>query len=158
MSELDLNKVEENINSLRGKIWEKQVEATEASDHSNDETLSVVLLTIARHNSGLGQNAATAKAIARDMKRVLEDLKKDREIRISELTLLYVEAGQAVGKSEHQAKVNAAKQFKPLIKEAFEVYNEVQLIADQADDMSFRTDTFLKLGQTRVSLLKADKK
>ena len=158
MPELDLNKTQENIESLKGKIWEKQTEATLASDNSNDETLSVVLLEIARHNSALGQNAATAKAIARDMKRVVDDLKKERDIKVSQLTLDLVNSGSPVGKAEHRAKVSAHKEFKPLIDNAFSIYNKVQLIADQADDLSFRTDTFTKLGQTRVSLLKADKK
>lgn len=157
MADLDLNKVQENIESLRGLIWQKQIEAQTASDDSNDETLSITLIIIARHNSGLGQNAATAKAIARNMKRAYESLKEDREVRRAELTLKYSENGP-VGKAEAKAKVDAAEEFKPLINKAFEVYNEVQLIADQADDMTFRTDTFLKMSQTRVSLIKADKR
>jgi len=156
MPELDLNRVQENIELLRSRIQAKQAEATKASDDSNDETLSINLLTLARQNSGLGQNAATAKAIARDMKRVFEGLKEDRDTRRSELTLEYSQDGP-VGKAEHRAKVDAAKEFKPLIDDAFKIYNEVQLIADQADDLTFRTDTYLKMGQTRVSLLKSDK-
>jgi len=157
MPELDLNKVQENIESLKGKIWTGQTEATEASDNSNDETLSVTLLSIARNNSALGQNAATAKAIARDMKRVVDDLKKEREVLIARLTLLYSQ-DNPVGKSEARAKVEAAKEYKPLINDAFELYNSTQLIADQADDLTFRTDTFLRMGQTRVSLIKSDKR
>jgi len=158
MVELDLNKVQEDIEKITQTIWKKQTEASIASENSNDETLSILLTTLARYNSSLGRNSATAKAIARDMKRVYENFKEDQKTRVSELTLKLINEGNPVGKSEHQAKVDAAKEFKPLINDAFVVYNETQLIADQADDLTYRTDTYLKMGQTRVSLIKADKR
>lgn len=158
MPELDLSQVQKDIEEITQKIWKKQTEASAASENSNDETLSILLTTLARYNSSLGRNAATAKAIARDMKRVYENIKEDQKVKVSELTLEYINKGGPVGKSEHQAKVDAAKEFKPLINQAFKVYNDVQLIADQADDLTYRTDTYLKMGQTRVSLIKADKR
>lgn len=157
MANLDLNLTEENIEKLRTRIQKLGAEAEKASNDSNDETLSITLLSLARANSGLGQNAAVAKAIARDMKRVYDQLREDEKIRVSELTLRYSESGP-VGKSEHQAKIDASKEFKPLIRDAFVLYNEVQLIATRADDLTFRTDTYIRLGQTRVSLLKSDKR
>ena len=157
MAGLDLNKVQEDIENLTQNIWKKQTEASAASENSNDETLSILITTIAMYNSSLGRNAAIAKAIARDMKRAYESLKEDKETRRAVLTLEYSQDGP-VGKAEARAKVEAAEEFKPLISDAFKVYNEVQLIADQADDLTYRTDTFLKMSQTRVSLIKADKK
>lgn len=152
---LEYDELSEQIIDLKRKVTKKMDEATVASQKGDDETLSMSLDSLARLNSGLGQKAAMAKYVTRLAARALEKLKEQKDARRSELTLHY-SATQAVGKSEHQAKVEVMDMV-PEIDELFGVYNLAKLLADEADDLTYRTDTFLKMGQSRLSLLKGDK-
>lgn len=151
----DYDQVSQDIINLKSQIKEKVDEATTASNQGNDEGLSKALNSLARINSGLGQKAAMAKYVARMASRALDKLKEEKKNKRSELTLTYSKT-QAVGKSEHQARVDTAE-MENTIDEFFKTYNMAQLLADEADDLTYRTDTFLKMGQSRLSLLKGDK-
>lgn len=144
-----------SIEKLKKKIGLKQDEAEIASQQSNDEGLSVALGSLARFNSALGQKAAYAKYIARNSNRAVERLKEQKDAERSRMTLELSQT-QAVGKSEHQARIDIMSWI-PKIDEAFDIYSQAKLIADQADDLTYRTDTMLKMAQSRLSLLKADK-
>lgn len=153
---MDVDKVAEDIEKLKSRVKQYQDAAEIASRGSNDEQLSLSLQSLARVNSALGQRAAYAKYVARNAQRVVDSLKDERDAKRSELTLQYSET-LAVGKSEHKAKVKVFDEYSSKIDKAFMVYNEARLLADQADDLTYRTDTYCKLAQSRLSLLKADK-
>jgi len=151
----DYDQVSKDIINLKSQIREKVDEATIASEQGNDEGLSKALNSLARINSGLGQKAAMAKYVSRLAARALEKLKEEKKTKRSEKTLEYSKT-QAVGKSEHQARVDTAH-METEIDEFFKTSNLAMLLADEADDLTYRTDTFLKMGQSRLSLLKGDK-
>lgn len=152
---LEYDEVSKQIVHLKKLVKEKMDEATTASQQGNDEQLSMSLDSLARINSALGQKAAMAKYVSRLAARALEKLKEQKKNKRSELTLEYSKT-QAVGKSEHQARVDTAH-MEDEIDEFFNTSNLAQLLADEADDLTYRTDTFLKMGQSRLSLLKGDK-
>ena len=151
----DLDGLTTAIEKLKVSIQKKTDEAETASLQANDENLSISLQSLARLNSALGKRAAMAKHIARLAGRVVEKLKEQKDARRSELTLQYSET-QAVNKSEHKAKVEVMG-LVPEIDEAFKISSLAKLLADEADDLTYRTDSFLKMGQSRLSLLKGDK-
>lgn len=145
-----------SIEKLKAGIQKLQDDAEVASQSGDDENLSITLQSLARKNSALGQRAAYAKYISRNAQRVVDSLKEEKDAKRSQYTLTYSEQ-QAVGKSEHQAKVKVHDLYSEKIEEAFRVYSESRLVADEADDLTYRTDTYCKLAQSRLSLLKADK-
>lgn len=120
------------------KYYQEQVVA--ASDRGDPEGLSMAMLRLARINSALGKHAAYAMYIARNADRAA------RRHRAAQ-TLGYSK-GQAVNKSELQAELDSKKEF--------QIASDAQLIADEASDLCFRTDTFLKMAQSRLSLIKGD--
>lgn len=131
---------EKNIEILEDKVKKLQGEAVIASDRGDAETLSKTLLQLARINSALGKNAAYAQYIARNT---------DRAARRSRAAnTLDLAKKQAVNKSELQAELDA--------KEHFTLASEMLLLAERASDLCFRTDTFLKMAQSRLSLIKGD--
>lgn len=142
MNDIDPDKIEENIRKLENKIKDLQGECVLASERSNDEGLSKHLMNLARTNSALGKYAALANYIARNADRAA---RRGR----AEKTLGYAEK-EAVNKSELKAEVDS--------KDAFLTASDAQLLADQASDLCFRTDTFLKMAQSRLSLMKGDKR
>lgn len=136
----DASETENNINILEGKVKDLQGKAVLASDRGDPETLSKTLLQLARINSALGKNAAYAQYIARNTDR------SARRFRAS--TTLELAVKQAVNKSELQAELDA--------KDQFTLASEMLLLAERASDLCYRTDTFLKMAQSRLSLIKGD--
>lgn len=142
MAERSLEEVVKDIDFLSKKTKELQDEATTASERGNDEGLSTALMRLARNNSALGRQAAYAKYIARNADRAARRFRAQRTLELAATT--------AVNKSQMQAEIDSEAQFK--------VASDAQLVADEADDLTYRTDTFLKMAQSRLSLIKADKK
>lgn len=141
MSERTTDQVASDIANLTDQVKNLQEEVVEASSRGDDETVSTSLLRLARVNAALGRQAAYAKYIARNAERAA----KRRRAKIA----LELSKSQAVNKSEKEAEIAVA--------EDFSVASQAQLLADESDDLTYRTDTFLKMGQSRLSLLKADK-
>lgn len=140
MEERPLEDVVADINTLRTKIQKKQGEAVTAAQDGDPETLSIVILQMARYNSALGGHAAHAKYIARNADRAARRFRAQQTLTLAQTT--------AVNKSQLQAEIDAEPQFT--------VASDAQLIADEADDLTYRTDTFLKMAQSRLSLIKGD--
>lgn len=131
-----------DIENLTKKIRVEMDKATQASEAGDDEGLSTALMRLARLNLALGRLAAYAKYISRNADRAARRKR-------GELTLQYSQT-QAVNKSELQAEL--------AVKKDFQVASDAELLANEADDLTFRTDTFLKMAQSRLSLLKSDKR
>lgn len=129
------------IDTLETKIKGLQGDIVTASERGDPETLSTLLLRLGRVNSALGRQAAYAKYLARNADRAY---RMERE----QGKLSLIRGGMAIGKAESQAYVDSGH--------LVNIYSEVQLLADQADDLCFRTDTFLKMAQSRLSLIKGD--
>jgi len=139
--DLTLEEVVQNIDQLESKVKQYQAVAVKASDNGDPEGLSRTILKLARVNSALGKNAAYAMYLARNADRAARRFRADK-------TLEYVASKLAVNRAELKAELDAKEQFKNA--------SECQLIADQASDLCFRTDTFLKMAQSRLSLIKGD--
>lgn len=139
--ERTLTDVAKDIQFFVDKIKALQDEATVASENGNDEGLSTALMQLARMNSGLGRQGAYAQYIARNADRAARRYRAKRTLELA--------ATMAVNKSTLQAELDSEEQFK--------VASDAQLVADEADDLTYRTDTFLKMGQSRLSLIKGDK-
>lgn len=120
-----------------------QSTALAAKERGDAETLSNTLIRLARVNSALGGKAAYAMYIARNSERVYR--------RVRETVKLQAIADKnAIGKADSMAYVDDE------VEAAFRLYSEVQLLADRASDMSYRVDTFLKMAQSGLSLIKND--
>lgn len=139
--EREHSRIEEQLEKLQELVKKYQSEAVQAKEKGDPETLSNCLIRLARINSALGSKAAFAKYVARNAERVY---RRDRE----HSKLRHIEMGMAIGKAESQGFVDADKSFK--------IYTDVQLLADTADDLAYRTDTFMKMSQSGLSLIKKD--
>lgn len=117
-----------------------QAEVVKSSNTNDPEGISTAMLRLARINSALGRHAAFAKYIARNADRAAKRGRAERTLANA--------ADMAVNKAELKAEISS--------KTDFEIASEAQLVADQADDLCFRTDTFLKMSQSRLSLIKND--
>ena len=158
MTEIDLNEVQAEIEDLKARINKEQNTASVASTTQNDEGLSLSLERLALLNSRLGHQSSITKYLSRNAKQVVDALKEEQDYHRSKTTLLLIGKGSPVGRSEHEAKMIAHELYKDKRQKAFEAYTEVKLIADDVDDLVFRNGDYLKIAQSRLSLLKADKK
>jgi len=147
----------ESIEKLMILARSKQDDAEIASKANDDETLSLTLTALAMVNTSLGKRGSWASYIARNAGEVVKVIKEEAKIRISELTLEYSQT-QPVGRSEHQAKVDAHKEYKDKIKEAFTAWSDAQQVADEIESLGYRLDSYLKMCQSRLSLMKSEKR
>lgn len=135
---------EDQIAELRKKIQGYQSKALLAKEKGNPETLSNTLIRLARVNSALGSRAAYAKKVARDSERAYRRLRGRTQLKFID------EQKMAIGKAEQAAYMDEN------VDRAFRIYSDVQFLADDAEDLSYRTDTFMKMAQSGLSLIKND--
>jgi hypothetical protein len=136
----EIRETVEAITKCRSSIERLQVESIEARRNTDSDTLSLLLMRIARANSTLGKHGAFANYIARNADRSARRYRGERVIELSK--------SMAVNKAEPQAEAES--------KHLFQVASDAQLTADEATDLCYRTDTFLKMAQSNLSLIKDD--
>lgn len=136
---MTIEDVVKKIDLITPQIEKLQGEMTQAAK-GDPENLSLGLMRLARLNSALGKHAATAQWVARDGDRAARRFRADK-------TLEYAKT-VAVNKAEKQAELDS--------EELFSACSRAQWVADQANDLTYRTDTFLKMAQSRLSLIKTD--
>lgn len=134
---------EEQLDELDKLVKQYQTKALAAKERGDAETLSNTLIRLARVNSALGGKAAYAMYIARNADRLYRRIRENKKLDAIALK-------NAIGKSDSMAYVD------PEVEKAFIIFTECQLLADTASDMSYRTDTFLKMAQSGLSLIKND--
>ena len=154
---MDTNDLSESIEKLIALVRAKQDVAEKASSNNDDETLSLTLTALAIVNTSLSKRGSWANYIARNSDQAFKALKEEAKIRVSELTLEYSK-DQPVGRSEHQAKVDAFREFKDRTDKSFKIWSDAQQIADEIESLGYRVDSYLKMCQSRLSLMKADKR
>lgn len=98
---------------------------------------------MSRVNSALGGKAAYAAYVARNAERAYRRVREQKKLDA-------IAEKNAIGKADSMAYVDTS------VEEAFTLWSSVQLLADTASDMSYRTDTFLKMSQSGLSLIKND--
>jgi hypothetical protein len=140
-----LEEVAADIEKLTTLNKELQAKITLASEGDSGappdvETMTKSMIRLARANSALGKLGAYAKYIARNSERAYKAYRSERTLDLAKT--------MAVNRAELQAFIDS--------KEKFEIFSECQLLADEASDLSFRTDTFLEQARTRSSLIKGD--
>lgn len=141
--EANYKDTDDQLKELDKLVKQYQSQALAAKERGDAETLSNTLIRLARVNSALGGKAAYALYIARNAERVYR--------RVRETTKLQAIAEKnAIGKADSMAYVADE------VESAFRIYSEVQLLADTASDMSYRVDTYLKMAQSGLSLIKKD--
>lgn len=133
----------EQMAELDKLVKKYQTTAMTAKEKGDPETLSNTLIRLARVNSALGGKAAYAKYIARNAERAY---RRTRE----QIKLQKIEEKNAIGKAESLGYVADDTE------EVFKIWSNAQLLADTADDMAYRTDTFMKMSQSGLSLIKKD--
>lgn len=148
--EMDVKNIEERyaetddqLNELDKLVKQYQSTALAAKERGDAETLSNTLIRLARVNSALGGKAAFAMYIARNSERVYRRIREQTKLNA-------INEKNAIGKADSMAYVDDE------VEKAFRLYSEVQLLADKASDMSYRVDTFLKMAQSGLSLIKND--
>lgn len=139
--EAEHSDIEGQIDRLEEKIKKYQSNVVAYKENGNPEGLSNSLIRLARVNAALGGKAAYAKYIARNAERAYRRTREHGK-------LSHIEKGMAIGKAESKGYVDAGDVFK--------IYSEVQLLADRAEDLSYRTDSFMKMAQSGLSLIKQD--
>lgn len=148
--ELEVQEIERNYATTDDQLKEldklvKQYQSTAlaAKERGDAETLSNTLIRLSRVNSALGGKAAYAMYIARNAERVYRRVREQKKLDA-------IAAKNAIGKADSMAYVDAD------VEKVFTLWSNVQLLADTASDMSYRTDTFLKMAQSGLSLIKND--
>lgn len=148
--ELEVQKIEreyetthEQIEELEKKIKEYQSKILFAKEKGDPENLSNNLIRLARVNSALEGKASYAKYIARNADRAYRRLRE-------QVKLDKISGGSPIGKAESEAYIDNK------VDTAFKIFSEVQLMADNAEGLGFRTDTFMKMAQSGLSLIKND--
>jgi len=139
--ESEYQSIESQIDELQKRIKKYQSNAIGYKENGNPEMLSNTLIRLARVNSALGSKAAFAKYVARNADRAYRRCREQSK-------LDYIDTGMAIGKAESKGYLAAGDVFK--------IYSDSQLLADTAEDMAYRTDTFLKMSQSGLSLIKQD--
>lgn len=139
MKERTIEQVVESIDLVTTKIKTLQDEMTQDAV-GNPEGLSLGLMKLGRLNSALGRHAAYADYIARNADRAARRYRASRTLELAATT--------AVNKAEKQAELDS--------EDFFSAASYAQLVADQAKDLSYRTDSFGKFAQSRLSLIKND--
>jgi hypothetical protein len=137
------SELEDQLYELEKKVKAYQTTAMLAKERGDAETLSNTLVRLARVNSAVGGKSAYAAYVARNADRAARRLR-------SRTKLGFISDKHAIGKAEEMANIDKK------VEKAFLVHSEVQLIADTFSDLSYRTDTFLKMSQSALSLIKQD--
>lgn len=133
--------IEDLIAELSDLVKHFQAQVIEASNRADPESLSKHMMRLARVNSALGRHAGYAKYVARNAEHAYKAARDQKK-------LDSMEAGKSGTYGDTQRYIKSSTEHK--------IWSDAQLIADQADDLCFRTDTFLKLSQSRLSLIKGD--
>ena len=141
--EQQYKETEDQLKQLDKLVKKYQSLALAAKERGDAETLSNTLIRLARVNSALGGKAAYAMYIARNSERAYRRAREN-------VKLAAINEKNAIGKADSMAYVDQD------VESAFRIYSEVQLLADTASDMSYRVDTFIKMGQSGLSLIKND--
>lgn len=135
--------IEAQMAELDKLVRKYQSTALAAKERGDAETLSNTIIRLSRVNSALGNRASYAKYVARNADRAYRRLRDTKK-------LDYINEKNAIGKAESMAYIDKT------VDDAFHIYSQVQLLADTADDLAYKTDTFIKMCQSGLSLIKQD--
>lgn len=137
----EVEQVEKDINNLTDRVKELHDICTKASNGGDPETLSVNLLELARVNSGLGRRGKYAMYIARNAEHAYKAAREQYKVDA-------INAGKSATYGDTQRYIRSTDDHR--------VYSEALLIGEQAGDLAYRTDTFLDLARSRLSLIGKD--
>ena len=126
------DKIAKATNKVNARILELQ------DNLNNVELLSLNLPKLAVANISLGRYAAYATYLARNAERAYKRKREDQKLH-------YMFQKWTAAKSEAQAFVD--------VEADFQVYSEAQRVADEARDLTYRTDTFIDQARSRLSLI-----
>lgn len=139
MSEAD--QVEQDIQELTKKVKNWTDVLTDASNRGDIETLSTGLMQLARVNTALGRKSKKAMYIARIAERAYNAARDQHKI-----------DGIKSGKSATAADVGKYVDTK----QQHRAWVDALLVAEEAEDLAYKTGDFEKYCQSRQSILKED--
>lgn len=139
MAEAD--QITEDIDFLSGKIKSWTDSCVRASNDNDPETLSVGLMELARINSALGRKAKYAMYVARTAEQAYKAAREQYKVDT-------INEGKSATFADTSRYIKSTPDHK--------IWNDALLIAEQAEDLAWRTGDFLKYGQSRLSLIKMD--
>lgn len=139
--------VSEELLKLHSMVKDLTHQAVVASGDAKEgrvadpETLRNVLLRLARVNSSLGKKAAKAKWVARWAEHAYKAAREQYKVDA-------IESGKTASYGDTQRYIKSTEEHK--------IWNDAQWLADESEDLRFTTDTFLKLGQSNLSIIRGD--
>lgn len=141
--ESQYKEIDDQLKELEKLVNKYQSTAVAAKERGDAETLSNTLVRLARVNCALGTKAKYALYVSLNAKRA--------HLRVYQITKLNLIAQKnPIGKAEAMADIDQN------VESVFKIYLDAKLLADTFDDLSYRTDTFLKMAQSGLSLIKND--
>lgn len=137
----EATQVVEDIKNLTERVKALQDKCTVASNSGDPETLSMGLMELARVNSSLGRRGKYAMYIARTAEHAYKAAREQYKVDA-------INEGKSATFGDTQRYIHSTPDHK--------IWNEALLIAEQAEDLAYRTGDFMKYAQSRLSLIKAD--
>lgn len=135
------DQVSKDIAKLEAAVKELQQVCVKASNLGDPETLSQKLMELGRVNSALGRRAKSAVYIARTAEHAY---KKARE----QYKIDAIADGKSATFGDTQRYLKSTGDH--------DVWAKAAMVAEQADDLAYRTSDFMKMAQSRLSLIKGD--
>lgn len=137
----EIEQVSADIESLTdlAKSWTDK--CTIASNAGDPESLSMGLMELARVNSSLGRRGKYAMYIARQAEHAYKRAREEYKVEA-------IEQKKTASFGDTQRYIKSTPEHT--------VWNEALLVAEQAEDLAYRTGDFLKMAQSRLSLIKND--
>lgn len=129
------------IESLTVSVKKWVDKCTVASNTENPETLSVGLVELARVNSSLGRKGKYAMWIARTAEHAYKASREQYKVDA-------IEKGKTATYGDTQRYIQSTGEHS--------VWVDALLVAEQAEDLAYRTSDFMKYAQSRLSLIKED--
>lgn len=132
----DIEKLEERVKYYQGSI-------DTASKNGDIETLSVDCVHLARVNSALAKHSKYVMYLARNAEHAYKAAREQYKIDA-------INDGKSATYGDTQRYIKSTQEH--------QIWSSALRIGEEAGELAFRTDTFLKMAQSRGSILREDSK
>lgn len=137
----DLETLDKDLELLTGRVREQQAICIKAAQNEDIETLSLTLMKLANTNSRLGRKGKLAMWVARTAEQAYKAAREQYKLDA-------IDAKKTASYGDTQRYIKSTPDHK--------VWADALLVAEQAEDLAYRTSDFMKYAQSRLSLMKVD--
>lgn len=141
MADRAIEEVVSDIGKLEERVKYYQATIVKATENNDLETLSTDLVHLARVNTNLGRLAKYVMYLARNAEHAYKAAREQYKLNA-------IDGGKSATYGDTQRYIKSTDEH--------QIWSYALLIGSQAEETAFRTDTFLKMGQSKSSLLKGD--